>query len=389
MSTNTRPSGADQESVVKDNLATSYASTVSVNSIGGASNVIAKKVYAFSCSGGGFETTQQFNTIHRTAQTILAQYDVTGAIEVLMDVRVFNNKLSITKDASNIVITNLDTEFYDSSNNIFLTNHISITTADFIGNFNALAPIDVPTGASPSQLTGISRVVSVGRFSTLYADFAGYVAAYFGFPNATTSVTKTGFSSLFTNSEDFNPNLGVFDASAFILLLNQTAHTITQPGGNPDGSSYTGFDSSIVALSGSIDISNITQLLTNAVDSNCFGNRDPVNGTTSSYADSNGNRRNYGVTDGFYADDLFFIPVNGFKVTLKVGLDSELFLSPLNVVGPSYDSSDGAVTDASGNIITSATESGFFNTSSSSTTTLIQRVVSAPILIRLANLSVI
>ena len=347
------------------------------NSLPTATNSISGRVYAFNCSGNGFATSQSFDTIHRMTQTILAQYDVTGAIEILMDVRVFNAKLGITKDASNVGITNSNPyAFYDNCLNIFKQNYFSITTSDLQSNVNAANPIATPTSALPSLMTGINRIVTVGRFSSLYSDFAAYVASYFGFQTSTTSLSKSGFNTLFTNDEDFNPNMGLFDASALIKLITGSP-TLT------DGSGAT-----LTALTGTIDISNVTQLLANAVDSNCFGNRNPLTGTTSSYVDASGNRRNYGITDGFYADDLFFIPSAGFTVTLQVALDQELYTTPLNNVGLNYDAATGTTTDASGNFILNAS-AGIFTSTSTSTAILISRKVTAPVLIRLANLSTV
>jgi hypothetical protein len=316
-------------------------------------SVIASNVYAFTALNG-FSTDQTFNKITRLTQTIIDQYDVTGAIEILMDVSLFNSKLGIFKDANNVAIIN--NGYYDNNNNIFFNNFFSISSEDLISS--------IKSGKTPE-----SRIVSVGRFSSIYSDFAKYVASYFGVNNA-------GFDTLFTNDHNFNPNLGIFDASALVMLLT-TGTGITDLSG-----------ASTSRLSGSIDISNITQLLANAVDSNCFGNRDPDTGNTSSLIDGYGNRRNYGTTDGFFADDLFFIPKGGLTLTLRLGLDDELFGSPQNNKGSDYSLHTGIAQDEAGSFILNAS-AGIFTSISTSTATSISRTLSIPLLIRLANLGTV
>ena len=153
------------------------------------------------------------------------------------------------------------------------------------------------------------------------------------------------------------------------------------------------------------------------MDANPFNNRNPSTGTTAS---DPYDRSNYGVTDGFLENDLFFIPANGFQVTLKLAIDQEAFGNPLNNAGTGFltntaTSNSAAATanaytnpslnvssvyDHSFNDISlnqgvntvgqqqggAATTTTFVSQTSSSTT-LIQRVLQAPLLIRLANLT--
>jgi hypothetical protein len=292
-------------------------------------------------------------------ETLIAQYDVTGSVEVLMDVRDFNRKINIYKDASNIDISS-GPVYYDSSNDLLYTNTISISAAEFKANVSTT-----------------SRVVSVGKYSSLYSDFAAYVAAYFGlssvFPNTSTAL---GLATLFSAEYNLNPNNGLFDASAFLLLMQGT-------GVVGSGGAY------ISDLSGSITVTNLTQLLRNAVDANPFGNRDPSAGTT---AGDSSHRANYGVSDGFFADDLLFIPSAGITVTLNLIIDSEGFPLPLNNVGPSFALSTGTTQDASfgldlSNNTTVPNTTSLFDSVSTSTTALITRTLAAPLLIRLSNLT--
>jgi hypothetical protein len=119
-------------------------------------------------------------------------------------------------------------------------------------------------------------------------------------------------------------------------------------------------------MTGSITISNITKLLRYAVDSNCFGNRVPDN--TAGTSGAAGDAINFGVNNGFLANDLIWVPT-GIEVTLKLAIDAESF-NPINNRGPNYVQN------------TDLTE-GNFSSVTSATTTLITRVVKVPMLIRL------
>lgn len=353
---------------------------------------------------GGYSTTQQFDTIHRLTETVIGRYDVTGSVEVLMDVRLFNNKIGIAKDASNVNVLNGSTSsYYSDVSNILNTDSFVISASEFV--------YDLSTNGN------VNSVISVGVLSTIYSDFSNYVATYFGMPNlpstGATNPNEFGFATLFSNSPDFNPNGGVFDKAAFINLVNAGV-TTTGVGGVTGTMGYDGSGASITPLSGDITIGGITQLLRNAVDVNPFGNRNPVTGTTAS---DPYDRSNYGVTDGFFADDLFFIPNSGISITLKLAIDQEAFGVPLNNVGTgflggtytanaytqglpsvggfpaqdisatydlSWNNNNSSATNTAVN--GTATNTTFISNTSSSTT-LIQRVVQAPLLIRLANLT--
>jgi hypothetical protein len=82
------------------------------------------------------------------------------------------------------------------------------------------------------------------------------------------------------------------------------------------------------------------------------------------------------MIDGFLAGDLIFVPA-GTTVTLKLDISPEP-LGPLNNVGPN-------------NVITLTQNTnsavGNFSTNTRATTTNITRVLTAPILIKLDNLS--
>ena len=325
------------------------------------STIYSGLVYAIQGSGG-FTTVKGFDTVHRLVETLISKYDVTGAVEVLLDVRTFNQKLNIWKDSSNIDISSVPV-YYDSSNDLLLTDFVTLSAAEFIAGVSSAA-----------------RVISVGKYTTLYSDFAQYVAAYFGLSGPNTTATAVGVATLFSSEYNLNPNGGLFDAAAFYNIISSI-----NPVPTPDASGAY-----IKSLTGSITINNITKLLRNAVDANPFGNRDPSAGTT---AGDPSHRANYGVSDGFYANDLLFIPSDGITITLNLVIDSEGFPLPLNNMGPSFASGTGS----SQNTAFAASLPGVptppitstFTSTSNTTTTLITRTLAAPLLIRLQNLSTI
>jgi len=256
--------------------------------------------YAFYGSGG-FTMDQCFNTIKLTQPNPLLRYDVTKALQVKFDVRTFNAKLGLYKDANNIGITS--TTFNPVTDN-FSIDEITITADEFV------------SGLSKDQ------VISVGAYSTMYSDFKQLVNTYFGYAG--------GFSSLFSQASEFDINNGVFDASALINIIT--------PYSRPTGEN-------VKQVTGSITISDINSLLKYAIDRNIFGNRNTQSSTgTASDISSNytGNsttqeqnyfKSNYGMADGFIAGDLIFIPA-GTTIKLHLVIDSENY-NPLNNIGPS------------------------------------------------------
>jgi len=191
-----------------------------------------------------------------------------------------------------------------------------------------------------TALASTADVISVGSLSTLYSDFKSYVGVYFGF--------NGGFETLFAAATEFTiDGDDLFEADSLVALINGADAGAASP--------YTKI------MTGEITISNITQLLRFAVDSNCFGNRTP-SGSTSDAAG------NFGVNNGFLANDLIWVPA-GIQITLKLAIDAESF-NPINNRGPTY------VQDTTVN-------NGNFQSHTTATTTLIERVVNVPMLIRL------
>jgi hypothetical protein len=127
-------------------------------------------------------------------------------------------------------------------------------------------------------------------------------------------------------------------------------------------------------LSGSITISNINNLLRNAVDANVFGNRTPSTGTGT--AEDPDYKSNYGVNDGFLDGDIIWVPA-GTSIKLSVGIDTESFL-PINNIGPSISNQFSMLQDTNWG-------SGNFIQNTVATTTKISRTLKAPLMIRVSN----
>lgn len=340
--------------------------------------------YAFYGSGG-FTMDQCFNTIKLQQQNPLLRYDVTKAVQVRFNVRTFNEKIGLIKQSNNVDIISSD---FNSVTDKFPQNSITINASEFLAGMSA------------------AQVLSVGAYETMYSDYIQFVNTYFGYAG--------GFSSLFADASEFDINGGVFDASAFMNII--TPYT-TEGGEN------------VKPLEGSITISDINNLLKFAIDGNVFKNRTPqvLDATDASASDPGYDasgfsyahslyKTNFGMADGFIHGDLIFIPA-GTTVKLHVVIDSENY-NPLNNLGPSnvtdlissmdtdrtytkkyYPNNgsgettaqdmfiyDDSAFDISGNSELPGTAKKIFTERSTATTTNIDRVLTAPLLIRLDNL---
>ena len=326
----------------------------------------AAQFYAFSATGG-FSMNQGFNQIKFQTENAISTFDLTNAVQVSFDVRAFNRKLGIFKDTDNITLLPAAQNvgegagiYYDTVNDQF------VNTAS--GSPVAFDSITLTADQFRTGLTNASQVLSVGYYNTLYSDFISYVKSYFGYAG--------GFSTLFQNAETFNYNNGLFDGSALINLINASGIPMTDPSA-----------AFIQNVSGSITIPNVTEVLRFAVDSNCFGNRTPA---VTSAAGSNTStdptdHSNYGVQDGFIAGDLIWVPT-GTTVTLGVGIDSEAVSSALNNIGPAATSA--LISQLNSSVALNYTQSGApFSSQTSATLTKISRTLTAPLVIRLDNLS--
>ena len=190
--------------------------------------------YAILASGG-FSTSMTLTDISFIGGTIadILTFDLTETVQIDYDVRLFNDKIGLNKDASNSTI--LSTSF-DASTNTFPTDSFDISFQDF------------------RDYVDVSHVASVGAFVRSFNDFELYLNQYFA----------DGFNSLLKpNSYDDLSN-NTFDAGAFISLLNDTRE-------DTSGNSVDAFDG-IIQLSG---INNLLELLSN---SDPFSNRSDVSG---------------------------------------------------------------------------------------------------------------
>ena len=351
-------------------------------SSGNNNGAISNKVYAIQAYGG-YSTTKTFDNITRLPETMIAEYDVTGALEVLIPCSVFNAKIGIVKSGGTIVGDD-SREYYDISENMLKTDSLTLSASDFV-----------------QCVSNVNQIISVGTFSTLYSDFNTYVTNYFGFSGFNMG-SQWGFGTLFTGELTFSQNqtnpAGTFLAEQFVALLmnnlsadatdsNAAAHNALNTTGDVNINYLDNSGAYITNLAGSMIVSGITQLLRYALDANPFGNRS----TDSPYiASDDVDPKNFGVTDGFYPNDLFFIPNNGFQITLKLNIDSEAFTAPLNNINSAAPGQTGNyIADESPppTILTgtaaTANQTSTISTSRTVTTTLLQRVVSAPLLIRL------
>jgi hypothetical protein len=240
---------------------------------------------SISCfqGSGGYSTTKGFDTIVQKDETSIASFDITGAVEVYYDVRTINNLIGIQKDISNIDVTS--SNYYDNENDILLNDNFVISADMFVkGLNNSLVPTK-----------NVENVLSVGSLSSMYSDFAQYIALYFGLPSITSNdadgqgIAK-GLATLYGNDYNFNPNNGIFDGRALLDILNAVPVNST--------------NASQRELTGNIELVNITSSLRNAVTTNPFGNRTRDTGVTAS---DETNRSNYGTSDGFFEGDVIYI----------------------------------------------------------------------------------
>lgn len=257
-------------------------------------------LYAITAQGG-YAINQHFDTITLSAAKPISNYDITNSVQVLFDVNIFNQKIGAY------------------NNGRFTNDTISLTANEFVFGVNTT-----------------SKVLSVGIYNSLYSDFISYVNQYFNYAN--------GFTSIFNDQSLFDYNSGVFDASAFLHIIN--------------GESTDASGGYISNLTGSIQIYNINNIIRYAAQYNVFGNRDVTNisGT---------------VPLGFKDGDIILIP-QGTTATLTLELDiTRTGLSPTTV------SQQSSSVNRNGNSL--------FNISSSAAINNIKQIVKSPLLIRLTD----
>jgi len=230
--------------------------------------------YAFDASGG-FHLAEGIAKVDLAAQSDLELFDLTNCVQVMMDVRLFNQKLGVMKDvSSNTAILNRDSSTnwmypyttlntsYDPRTQVFSdkdgvqVDSVTINAQEFA--------VDISAGGNMS-------ILSVGVLATLYDDFDDYVKQYFGYAG--------GFASLFESAGTFEIGEGFNESKLFDLITDasNTGSWGTDVNGNPV---YTNISSAgqfkyNADISGSISVNNIVKSLRFVVDSNIFGNRSP------------------------------------------------------------------------------------------------------------------
>lgn len=193
---------------------------------------------------GGFNIEQHFGgPIPITKNLQVKDLDLTLALQLNVNVKRFNDKLGIIKDASNNIVTSSP---FDISGGTFPR----IISFDFSEFSSDITP---------------DNVISVGSFNTMYSDFRRDVINYYQLGKEVNIFDPSGESQYTTNGE--------FTKDDFIQLFSI------------DGSSNMYND-----LSGNMSIYYVNELL------NGLYENDPFN-----------NRNNKTIEHGFIADDLVLL----------------------------------------------------------------------------------
>ena len=323
-----------------------------INSLPSIDTPLTGSVFAFDASGG-FVMEQGFRTVDALPDSSFNEFDVTNALQIVLDVSYLNGLLNLVKDYTTGAII---TTSYTAETQEFDVSSITITAADF-----------------KVQLPHYGRIIGVGAYANMYTNFENYVKQYFGYAG--------GFASLFDQTTS-----SLFDLSSNDFI---NIHNLLVPI-SPDTSGFTDISGDfdeisgnyIKDLSGNIAINNITKLLRYAVDTNIFGNRNV--GTS---ADPSGNPLNFGVGDGFMAGDLIYVAA-GTQITLDLDIQSELstitYNNPNTSTASTFSGIDTTTTSAD-SAITTMVVLGDYSSVSSITRKNINRVLKAPLLIRLVN----
>ena len=174
---------------------------------------------------GGFNIEQHFGTIPLITYLETKELDLTSALQLKVNVRTFNEKIGLVKDASNNAI--LQTSV-DTSDNMFSIQDISF-------NYQDLMP-DITT----------DTIISVGGFSTMYRDFERNIINYYEHADNV---------SLFNDSSRAILEGPDFTKNDFVDMFTTT---------NSDG----GYD-----ISGQINIYRISTMLQNLYNNDPFQNR--------------------------------------------------------------------------------------------------------------------
>ena len=111
---------------------------------------------------GGFTVDISLSDIEVIKQNPIREFDLTETLQLDFDVRIFNEKIGLIKDASNSTV--LDTSF-NSVTETFPNSTINLTFEEFKNNLVS------------------SQITSLGKFETIYSDFKQYINHYFYYSN--------------------------------------------------------------------------------------------------------------------------------------------------------------------------------------------------------------
>ena len=231
--------------------------------------IITENLIAIDATGG-FTVDISLSDIELVAQNPIREFDLTETLQLNFDVRIFNEKIGLIKDASNSTI--LDTSF-NNTLGTFPISDISITFEEFKNNMTS------------------SQVVSLGKFETIYSDFKQYINHYFYYSNLFPSLLKSDQATDISN--------GIFDENEFVELINGQSV-------NSDGQTVDNF-------SGSIQINGINGSLSYILQSDPFNNRHMTD-------------LSYSVSDGFISGDLILVNP-GMTTELKLIVDQQSFIT--------------------------------------------------------------
>jgi hypothetical protein len=306
------------------------------DNLGAASTPLTGQLYAFTASGG-LVLEQGFADIVTLADVSggVLQRDMTNVPQILVSADLFNVALG-KLDAVGGSVQTLSSYFDEDSQQYTVAgNKISLTAAQIS---NDMAP-------------DASNVVHLGKLTTLYTSFETYVQTYFGYFG--------GFASLFDSASNYDIAQGFNHTELHTLMTTSSADS--------------GNGAEIVAMSGTIEILDVTEAIRFAVDGNIFNNRDvfPVETQDTDPNTASDASQNFGPADGFQPGDLIYL-ANGLEIKLDVDVASEAYL-PINNLGPANAS------------VVQQTNASVDNTLVTTNATLsnISRIVKSPLLIRL------
>ena len=209
---------------------------------------------------GGFSMDQHFGEIPyvgTNGNDLTQLYDLTNTLQLNFDVRTFNEKIGIYKDQANLnIIDNTNKTVYDGSRSDFL----ALSVDDFIGKIKE------------------THIVSMGKYVSLYSDFKRKTNTYLGHAD--------GFASIYDSNGASDINSGIFTPINLIDILSEKYYDVS---GN-----Y------VYKLNGTIEINDLTNILTFLCNTNPFNNR-----------------TNQTIDDGFIAGDRILVS-SGINITLEL-----------------------------------------------------------------------